>query len=243
MTDNQIAIQKIPANFSSTLDVSLLKPTVTPAEIEALCEAGVREGFHICINSSYTTLTRRLVGPDFPYEIAACVSFPFGAASTWAKVHEAQRAIQEGATEIDMVMAVGLLKAGPEYYPTVQEDICAVVEAVRALGGSATKVIIETCYLTEAEKEAACRLVSDAGAGFVKTSTGYGTAGATVEDIRLMRRVSDPQVRVKAAGGIRTLEQCLALLDDGADRLGIGLAGSLAILEEAKALQAAQPGA
>jgi deoxyribose-phosphate aldolase len=223
---------KIPTHFASTLDVSLLKPTVTPSEIKALCEAGIREGFHVCINSCYAATARRFVGAKFPYAVAACISFPFGTASTQAKAFEARRAVEEGASEVDMVMAIGLLKEGAAYYSAVQEDIQAVVEAVRAAGGSATKVIIETCYLTEAEKEIACQLVSKAGAGFVKTSTGYGTGGATVEDIRLMRRVADPQVKVKAAGGIRTLEQCLALLEAGADRLGIGLAGSLAILEE-----------
>lgn len=237
MTNSQSELLKIPANFSSTLDVSLLKPTNTPTEIETLCEAGKREGFHVCINSSYAALARSLVGSDFSYEVAACVSFPFGAASTHAKVEEAQRAVEDGASEIDMVMAIGLLKDGPKYYSDVQKDIAAVVNAVRAAGGKGTKVIIETCYLTDAEKEIACKLVSDAGAAFVKTSTGYGTGGATVEDIRLMRRVSPPQVKVKAAGGIRTLEQCLALLEAGADRLGIGLAGSLAILEEVRKAQ------
>ena len=237
MVSQQPATYNIPANFASTLDVSLLKPTVTPDEIKALCEAGVREGFHVCINSNYAALTRQYVGQNFPFEVAACVSFPFGTASTYAKVAEAQHAIQEGASEIDMVMAIGLLKQGPEYYPQVLADIRAVADIVHSSGGKATKVIIETCYLTDAEKEIACKLVTDAGAEFVKTSTGYGTGGATVEDIRLMRQVAGPQVRVKAAGGIRTLDQCLALLDAGADRLGIGLAGGLAILAEVQALR------
>ncbi|MEA4909419.1 MAG: deoxyribose-phosphate aldolase [Anaerolineaceae bacterium] len=238
MTSEESVKLHIPANFASTLDVSLLKPTVTPTEIKALCEAGQREGFHICINSCYTPLVRQLVGPDFQYQVAACVSFPFGTACTHAKVDEARWAVEQGATEIDMVMAVGLLKEGPQYYGAVEEDIAAVVAAARAAGASATKVIIETCYLTDAEKETACKLVTHAGAGFVKTSTGYGTGGATVEDIRLMRRVAGPEVRVKAAGGIRTLAQCLALLEAGADRLGIGMAGSLAILDEARKAQA-----
>lgn len=230
--------QKIPANFASTLDVSLLKPTVTPDEIIVLCEAAIREGFHVCINSTYTALSRKCVGPNFPHAIAACISFPFGTASTFAKVAEAKQAVEDGATEIDMVMSIGRLKQGPAYYPEVLADIRAVVDVVHAAGGGqATKVIIETCYLTEAEKEVAIKLVSEAGAEFVKTSTGYGTGGATVEDIRLIRRLSAPQVKVKAAGGIRTLDQCLALLDAGSDRLGIGLAGGLAILAEIKASQ------
>jgi deoxyribose-phosphate aldolase len=232
MTSNK----KIPANFASTLDVSLLKPTVTPDEIKELCEAGLREGFHVCINSTYAALARKYVGPNFPYAVAACVSFPFGSASTFAKVAEAKHAVEEGASEIDMVMSIGRLKQGPAYYSEVLADIRAVVDVVHA-GGAATKVIIETCYLTEPEKEVAIKLVSEAGAEFVKTSTGYGTGGATVEDIRLMRKLSAPRVKVKAAGGIRTLDQCLALLDAGSDRLGIGLAGALGILAEIKAGQ------
>jgi deoxyribose-phosphate aldolase len=238
MNSDHLLSSKIPANFSGTLDVSLLKPTVTPTEVIQLCEAGEREGFHVCINSCYAGLARKHLSKNFQYEIAACVSFPFGSASTKAKVVEARGAVEEGASEVDMVMAIGMLKEGPKYYDAVQEDIRAVADAVRAAGGKATKVIIETCYLSDAEKEIACKLACDAGAGFVKTSTGYGTGGATVEDIRLMRRVSAPQVRVKAAGGIRNLEQCLALLDAGADRLGIGLAGALAILEEVHKIKA-----
>lgn len=101
--------QKIPANFASTLDVSLLKPTVTPDEIIVLCEAAIREGFHVCINSTYTALSRKCVGPNFPHAIAACISFPFGTASTFAKVAEAKQAVEDGATEIDMVMSIGRL--------------------------------------------------------------------------------------------------------------------------------------
>lgn len=225
------------ADFASKLDVSLLKPTVTPDEIKNLCLAGIREGFHVCINSNYAGLARRTVGADFPFAVAACISFPFGTASTYAKVMEATRAVEEGASEIDMVMAIGWLKQGPEYYQNVEDDIRSVVNAVRAAGGKGTKVIIETCYLTEAEKEVSCKLVTNAGAAFIKTSTGYGTAGATVEDIRLMRRLSGPEVKIKAAGGIRTLQQCVDLLEAGSDRLGIGLAGSLSILDEVKAMQ------
>ena len=224
----------IPANFTYYLDASLLKPTVTPQEMQELCAAGRRYGFHLCIHSNYTALTRQNVGDDFPYAIAATVGFPFGSGNTAAKVAEAQQALRDGATEIDMVMAIGWLRGGPEYYPAVLADMRAVVEAVRAGGGQGTKVILETCYLTQAEKEIACQLVTESGAEFVKTSTGYGTGGATVEDIRLMQRVSGPQVRIKAAGGIRTLAQCLELIDAGADRLGIGLRATLAILEEAQ---------
>ena len=222
----------IPAHFISTLDVSLLKPNVKPSDIKEMCDYGLQEGFHLCINSCYADITRKFVGRDFPYAVAACVSFPFGGASTYAKVAEAKKAIEDGASEVDMVMAIGKLKEGKEYYPEVQKEIENVVNVVKVAGGDCVKVIIETCYLTDEEKEIACKLVCAAGAGFVKTSTGYGTGGATVKDIKLMRRVSDPNVRIKAAGGIRTLEQCLDLLEAGSDRLGIGMSSAKAIIDE-----------
>jgi len=222
----------IPDNIFSKFDISLLKPTVTPDEIKSLCEMAKKLGFNICINSCYASLVRELVGPSFPLEIAACVSFPFGTASSKAKAFEASQAIKDGATEIDMVMAIGLLKQGNGYYEAVKRDIQGVVDAVLEEGGKGTKVIIETCYLTDAEKEMACKLVAEAGASFVKTSTGYGTGGATLEDVRLMRRVSPANVKVKAAGGIRTLEQCIAFINAGADRLGISLGSASPIIEE-----------
>lgn len=219
-----------PVNLISTLDVSLLKANVKPSEIEEMCKTGKKEGFHICINSCYADIARKFVGPDFPYAVAACISFPFGTASTYAKVEEAKRAIEDGASEVDMVMAIGKFKEGEKYYAEVQKEMEKVVKAVHSAGGETTKVIIETCYLTDTEKEIACKLVCEAGAGFVKTSTGYGTGGATVADIRLMRQASAPQVKIKAAGGIRTMAQCLELLEAGADRLGIGFSSAKAII-------------
>ena len=236
MASDQLLVSRFPKNFPHLLDVSIHKPTTTPHEIKEMCEIGLREGFNVVSNSCYTSFVRQCVGKSAIIEVDATVGFPFGTASTIAKVAEAQQALKDGATEIDMVMAIGLLKEGPEYYSAVLKDIKAVVDTVHQAGGKGTKVIIETCYLTEAEKEVACKLVTEAGAEFVKTSTGYGTGGATLEDVRLMRKVSGPQVRVKAAGGIRTLEQCLALLEAGATRLGIGLTGALAILNEAHRL-------
>jgi deoxyribose-phosphate aldolase len=151
---------------------------------------------------------------------------------------EAQRAIEDGADEVDMVMAVGLLREGPQHYAEVEEDIRSVVEAVHKAGGKTTKVIIETCYLNPTEKEAACHIVTRAGAEFIKTSTGYGPGGATLEDAILMRKLSGPNTRVKAAGGIRTLAQCLEYIHVGVERLGIGLSGALPILEEVRKAKA-----
>lgn len=232
MANRIITATSIPKNFSRLLDVSVHRPNTTLTEIRDLCNYGLSNGFNIITNSNFTKYVRKWIGPNAPVSIGATVGFPFGTASTKAKAIEAQQAIEDGADEVDMVLAVGLLREGPEYYFEVREDIRAVVDAVHAAGGKATKVIIETCYLNEMEKEAACKLVTEAGAEFVKTSTGYGPAGATLEDVRLMRRVSGAHVKVKAAGGIRTLAQCLDYLDAGADRLGIGLQGAMAILEE-----------
>jgi deoxyribose-phosphate aldolase len=237
MTTKLITAATIPENFVNILDVSVHRPNTTLTQIRELCKAGLKEGFNIISNSGFTSFVRKSIGTGVSIRVGATVGFPFGTASTHAKAIEAQKAVQDGADEVDMVLAVGWLRQGIEYHRAVEEDIYAVVDAVHAAGGKATKVIIETCYLTEFEKEIACKLVTEAGAEFVKTSTGYGPGGATLEDVRLMRKVSGPQVKVKAAGGIRTLAQCLEYIDAGADRIGIGLPAALVILEEVRALR------
>lgn len=237
MSPRIITAARIPKNFVSLLDVSVHRPNTTLTEIKELCKIGLQEGFNVVSNSCFTKFVRQYIGVGAPILVGATVGFPFGTASTAAKAFESQRAVEDGADEVDMVLAVGLLREGAEYYSIVRDDIRAVVDAVHTAGGKTTKVIIETCYLNEAEKGIACQLVTDAGAEFIKTSTGYGPGGATLEDVRLMRRLSGPQVKVKAAGGIRTLALCLDYLDAGVDRLGIGLPGALAILEEVRALR------
>ena len=237
MVTRPITAADIPHNFVSTLDVSVHKPNTTLTEIKELCKIGLQEGFNVISNSVFTKFVRQYVGSSAPILVGATVGFPFGTASTFAKAIEAQRAVEDGAEEVDMVLAVGLLREGQAYFDDVREDVRAVVDAVHKAGGITTKVIIETCYLTEAEKEIACQLVTEAGAEFIKTSTGYGPKGATLEDVRLMRRFSGPQVKVKAAGGIRTLAQCLDYLEAGVVRLGIGLPAALAILEEVRTLR------
>jgi deoxyribose-phosphate aldolase len=156
------------------------------------------------------------------------VSFPFGLSTTEAKVHEARTVLGQGAEEIDMVMNFSALRSGNA--DAVMTDMKSVVdEAKRALSNAVVKVILENCYLTEAEKIQGCQLAVRAGADYVKTSTGFGKGGATVDDVKLMRKTVGPEVGVKAAGGIRTLEQTLAMIEAGANR--IGTSSSVSILE------------
>ena len=157
--------------------------------------------------------------------VCSVVGFPFGTHTPAAKAAETAEVIRLGAREVDMVLRVGALKE--ERYEEVEADVAAVV---RAAGGCPVKVIIETCYLTEDEKVRACRLAVKAGASFVKTSTGYGSAGATVSDLKLMRKTVGAGIGIKAAGGIRSLADALAMIEAGASR--IGASASVAILNE-----------
>jgi len=248
-----------PQELASRIDQTLLRPTATPAEVAALCEGARRHGFAaVCVSPAYVSLAARHLEGS-PVRICTVVGFPLGSTTSAVKAYEAQEAVRAGASEIDMVINIGFLKAG--LLDEVREDIRAVVQAVAPLAvdphavdphavdpqaGSAAsrdagacgpsgkdgrppkgghpvvsvKVIIETCYLTEEEKVMACRLAEEAGAHFVKTSTGFGPGGATADDVRLMRRLVGDRLGVKAAGGIRTLSTALALLEAGADRLG-----------------------
>ena len=197
------------------IDHTLLKAEATPAQIEKLCAEALEYRFaSVCVNGSYVSLCARLLqGSD----VAVCcvTGFPLGAMATQAKAAETRLAVGEGAREVDMVMHVGRAKAGDWDY--VEKDIRAVVEAA---GTARVKVILECCLLTDAEKEEACRRAKAAGAAFVKTSTGFSAGGATAADVALMRRVVGPNMGVKAAGGIRTRQDALAMIQAGADRLG-----------------------
>ena len=161
-----------------------------------------------------------------PVGVCAAVSLPLGQSTTATKVYEAHEAVANGAAEIDFVINVGALKSGRHTY--VRDEIIAVVQACE---GRTSKIILETCYLTDAEKQAVCIMAIDAGATFVKTSTGMASAGATIPDVLLMSAVSGGRIQVKAAGGIRTLDQVLAFVDAGCTRIGTSRAA--AILEEA----------
>jgi deoxyribose-phosphate aldolase len=176
------------------------------------------------VNSRYVPLVARLLAHS-PVRTCSVVGFPLGAMSTRAKAAEASLAVSEGAEEIDMVIAVGALKAGD--LDAVREDIAAVVTAA---GDAIVKVIIETCLLTDEEKRAACRLAVQAGAAYVKTSTGFSTGGAAAADIRLMRETVGPGIGVKASGGVRDLKAVITMLEAGASR--IGASACVAIMKE-----------
>ena len=221
--DRQLPELRLPdghpgeAPVASFIDHTLLKPEATPQQIETLCEEARQNGFaSVCINPVYVPLAHRLLAGS-PVMTCTVIGFPLGATMTAAKIEETRAAIEAGAQEVDMVIPVGLLKGGE--YAIVLEDIRSVVETAHGLA-AAVKVIIETALLTQSEKITACLLAQAAGADFVKTSTGFSTSGATVQDVELMRRVVGPQMGVKAAGGVRSLSDARAMLQAGATRLG-----------------------
>ena len=202
-------------NISKKIDHTLLKASATQADIIRICAEAKQYGFaSVCVNSCYAKLvTRQLRGTDV--KTCCVVGFPLGAMSTAAKAYEAKCAVEDGASEIAMVINVGALKEGNDLY--VEEDISAVVEAAKP---AIVKVIIETCLLTDEEKVRACSLSESAGAAFVKTSTGFSTGGANVHDVALMKKTVDGRLLVKASGGIHTPEQAQELIAAGADRIG-----------------------
>ena len=202
-------------DLNALIDHTNLKQDATETDIETLCDEARAFGFAtVCVNSCWTARAAELL-EDSNVGITTVVGFPLGAMSTVGKVAETAAAVADGATEIDMVINVGRLKAGDD--GMVEQDIAAVVEAA---GDAAVKVIIECCLLTDDEKVRACEAAVRAGAAFVKTSTGFSTGGATVEDVALMRKTVGDRCKVKAAGGIHTREGALAMVEAGADRLG-----------------------
>ena len=202
-------------NISKMIDHTLLKASATQADIRKICSEAKQYGFaSVCVNSCYAKLvTSQLKGTDV--KTCCVVGFPLGAMSTAAKAQEARCAVADGASEIDMVINVGALKEGNDFY--VEEDISAVVEAAKP---AIVKVIIETCLLTDEEKVKACELSENAGAAFVKTSTGFSTGGANVHDVALMKKTVGNRLQVKASGGIHTPQQAQELIAAGADRIG-----------------------
>ena len=214
--------------LAKMIDHTLIKPTATKNDVEKLCKEAEKHGFGcVCVNSAYVSLAKQLLrGTDV--KVVSTAGFPFGSSLPEVKAFEARKAVENGASEIDMVINIGALKSGD--YETVKRDIEMVVDVKRSHGNDLViKVIIETGYLTRDEKVMACKLVKEAGADFVKTSTGF-VGGATVEDVRLMRETVGRDMRVKAAGGIRTLKQALAMIEAGANRIGTSTA--VAIIEE-----------
>jgi deoxyribose-phosphate aldolase len=197
------------------IDHTLLSPDAERSQIEKLCrEARQHDFFSVCVNSSNVRLASSFLGPGNT-KVCAVVGFPLGAGTPASKAFEAREAVRCGADEIDMVLNIGAMRSRD--YALVTEDIARVVKAVP---GKIVKVILETGMLTDHEKVVACALSKVAGAAFVKTSTGFGPGGATVEDVALMRAVVGPDVGVKASGGVRDYETALAMLRAGANRLG-----------------------
>ncbi len=202
-------------NLAKVIDHTLLKPTATRADIEKLCREALEHGFFsVCINPCWVSTAHELLkGSDV--KTCTVIGFPLGANTTEAKVFEAQNALNNGADELDMVINIGALKG--KDYQTVLQDI----RQIRALGdGFTLKVIIETSELTDEEKVKACQLAAEAGADFVKTSTGFSSGGATVHDVALMKKSIPAGMQVKASGGVRTREDAQAMLAAGATRLG-----------------------
>jgi deoxyribose-phosphate aldolase len=216
-------------HVARTIDHTLLLPHATEDDVRRLCDEAVRYGFAaVCVSPIYVPLAYRVLrGTDI--RICTVVGFPLGSTFKEVKVEEAGRAVDEGASEVDMVINLPMLKSGR--YDYVEEE---VREVKRAIGDNILKVIIECCYLTDEEKVAAARIVERAGADFVKTSTGFGPSGAKIEDVKLLRSILSPRVKIKAAGGIRTGEQALNFLEAGADRLGTS--SGTKIIEELKQL-------
>ena len=207
------------------IDHTLLKPDATEAELVQLCNEAVEHGFiAVCVNGANVQMVRqRLQGTDI--KVAAVVGFPLGATIPQAKAFETRELVQLGAQEIDMVINIGALKSGD--HRTVFEDIRAVVVAAEP---AEVKVILETVKLNRDEKVVACAMAKAAGAAFVKTSTGFGGGGATLDDVALMRAAVGPNMGVKASGGVRDRKTALAMIDAGATR--IGASASVAIVTE-----------
>ena len=213
------------AQIAKMIDHTILKAEATESEIIKLCKEAIHYNFaSVCVNPSMVPVAaKELKGTHV--KVCTVIGFPLGATTTEVKVFETKDVIEKGATEVDMVINVGKLKERNLEY--VKNDIKAVVEAAK--GKALTKVIIETCLLTEEEKIIACKLSKEAGSDFVKTSTGFSTGGATVEDIKLMRETVGPEMGVKASGGVRSKKDTLAMIENGATR--IGASASIAICE------------
>ena len=217
------------ANLARLIDHTILKAEATPDQVRKLCEEARQFSFaSVCVNAANVALCAGLLKNTSVLVCTVC-GFPLGATLPEVKAFEARQAIAAGAQEVDMVINVGALKGGD--YALVKADTAAVVQACRA-GKAVSKVIIETCYLTNEEKIAACLLGQAAGADFVKTSTGFGPAGATLDDVALMRRTVGPTMGLKAAGGIRDLATARAMIAAGATRLGAS--ASVKIMQEAR---------
>lgn len=197
------------------IDHTLLKATATPKEIKELCAEAIEHQFYaVCVNGFYVEAAKAAL-KNSDVNLAAVIGFPLGGMTTDAKIFEANDCISRGADEIDMVINIGMLKSGNSKF--VEEEIGAIKNI---MGDKVLKVIIETCFLTDEEKEIACRAALKAGADFVKTSTGFGSGGATFEDVELMQKVVGDKMKIKASGGIKDRKTAEKFIKLGANRLG-----------------------
>ncbi len=212
--------------LAGLIDHTALKPDTCKEQIKKLCREAVEYKFaSVCVNPCYVTLCSEIL-KETDIKVCTVIGFPLGATSTASKVAETVEAVENGAEEVDMVINIGAVKSGD--FNFVEKDIAAVVEAT---GGKAiVKVILETCLLTDDEKVICCKLSKEAGADFVKTSTGFSTGGATTQDIKLMRETVGTDMGVKASGGIRDYMTAKAMVEAGASR--IGASASIAIVSE-----------
>lgn len=202
-------------DLASYIDHTLLRPDALAGDIERLCDEARENGFFgVCVHGSWISRACRLLA-NTDIAVVSVAGFPLGAASTDTKCFETGSALEKGASEIDVVLNIGRLKQGDDLY--VEQEL---QEIVRIADGNPVKIILETCYLSREEKIRACRLAVESGAAFVKTSTGYGSGGATVSDVKLLSKCAGPNVRVKASGGIRDRDTALAMIEAGARRLG-----------------------
>jgi len=201
--------------LAKIIDHTNLKPDATKKDIEKLCDEAIEHGFaSVCVNPYWVKFAaEKLKGSGI--KVCSVIGFPLGANKTVTKMFETRQAVIDGADEIDMVANIGFIKAGNEF--DVFDDIKAVMSATE---GKPLKVIIETCLLTDEEKIMACKCIKQAGAAFAKTSTGFSTGGATVEDVKLMRKALGDNIEIKAAGGIRDAKTAIALIEAGATRIG-----------------------
>ena len=224
--DVQAAPRTLPTvpELASIIDHAVLKPTQTERDVVEACTIARREHVAtVCVKPFYVPDCARLL-KDSGVGTSTVIGFPHGGQAPEVKVSTALTALRDGATELDMVINIGALIERD--YATIEKEIASVVGVGHA-SEAAVKVILETAYLDDAQKAIAAQIAMAAGADFVKTSTGFGPEGATVEDVRLLRSIVGPSVGVKASGGIRTLDDALAMIDAGADRLGTSSTGSI----------------
>ncbi|WP_416828793.1 deoxyribose-phosphate aldolase [Ectobacillus polymachus] len=204
-------------NLAKMIDHTLLKANATKAEVMKLLEEAKKYQFaSVCINPTWVKTAAEYLHDTPEVKVCTVIGFPLGATTPEVKAFETKDAIENGADEVDMVINIGALK--DQQYDLVEKDIKAVVDAAK--GKALVKVIIETCLLTDEEKVKVCQLAVSAGTDFVKTSTGFSTGGATVEDVALMRKTVGPEIGVKASGGVRSLEDAEAVVKAGANRIG-----------------------